>query len=59
MQSINNSKVTAKSGNDDENGNFIVNKGDHIIYRYEILNELGRGSFGQVQFEIIRGVEMY
>lgn len=33
---------------DDENGNFKLYKGDHIYYRYEILQLLGRGSFGQV-----------
>ncbi len=32
---------------DDENGNYIVKIGDHIDYRYEILSELGQGSFGQ------------
>jgi dual specificity tyrosine-phosphorylation-regulated kinase 2/3/4 len=40
----------ADNGNnfDDENGNFKLYKGDHIYYRYEILQLLGRGSFGQV-----------
>ena len=33
---------------DDENGNFKLFKGDHIYYRYEIIQLLGRGSFGQV-----------
>ncbi len=32
---------------DDENGNYIVRIGDHIDYRYEIISELGSGSFGQ------------
>jgi len=32
---------------DDENGNYIVRIGDHIDYRYEIISELGQGSFGQ------------
>lgn len=32
---------------DDENGNYIVKIGDHIDYRYEIISELGQGSFGQ------------
>ena len=35
-------------GYDDERGDYIVVKGDHVAYRYEILSELGRGSFGQV-----------
>ena len=32
---------------DDENGNYYVRVGDHIDYRYEIISELGQGSFGQ------------
>lgn len=32
---------------DDEEGNYILKMGDHINFRYEILCELGRGSFGQ------------
>lgn len=32
---------------DDENGNYIIKIGDHIDYRYEIISELGQGSFGQ------------
>ncbi|CAG9332067.1 DYRK4_11 [Blepharisma stoltei] len=35
-------------GFDDEKGNFKLYKGDHIAYRYEILQLLGKGSFGQV-----------
>ena len=33
---------------DDENGNFKLYKGEHLAYRYEVLQLLGRGSFGQV-----------
>lgn len=33
---------------DDENGDYKVVKGDHIAYRYEILEVLGQGSFGKV-----------
>lgn len=35
-------------GYDDERGDYKVVSGDHIAYRYEILDILGRGSFGQV-----------
>lgn len=33
---------------DDEEGYYNVNVGDHLIYRYEILKILGKGSFAQV-----------
>lgn len=36
------------NGFDDEKGNFNLYKGDHVAYRYEILQLLGKGSFGQV-----------
>eukprot|EP00796_Vickermania_ingenoplastis_P005253 gene5253-3764_t len=35
-------------GYDDENGHYRVAVGDHIAYRYEVLKELGRGTFGVV-----------
>lgn len=35
-------------GFDDQNGDYQVVTGDHIAYRYEILNTLGKGSFGKV-----------
>lgn len=35
-------------GFDDEKGDYYVIKGDHIIYRYEIIGILGKGSFGVV-----------
>lgn len=35
-------------GFDDKNGDYRVVPGDHIGYRYEILNVLGKGSFGKV-----------
>ncbi|ORX69264.1 kinase-like protein [Linderina pennispora] len=34
---------------DDERGDYIVIPHDHLIYRYELLDVLGKGSFGQVQ----------
>jgi len=35
---------------DDDRGDYLVVKNDHIRYRYEALEMLGRGSFGQVIF---------
>lgn len=32
---------------DDDQGNYNIRLGDHINYRYEIISELGKGSFGQ------------
>lgn len=34
-------------GYDDENGDYIVVINDHIYYRFEVLDFLGKGSFGQ------------
>ncbi|KAG1521492.1 hypothetical protein G6F52_006700 [Rhizopus delemar] len=33
---------------DDERGNYRIIPQDHLAYRYEIIDSLGRGSFGQV-----------
>lgn len=33
---------------DDERGDYILRKHDHLSFRYELLGVLGRGSFGQV-----------
>lgn len=30
---------------DDDQGNYIAKQGDHIVYRYEIYNILGKGTF--------------
>jgi dual specificity tyrosine-phosphorylation-regulated kinase 2/3/4 len=35
-------------GYDDEQQMYIVKIGDHVAYRYELLGELGSGSFGKV-----------
>lgn len=36
------------SGFDDSRGDLYLTRHDHIAYRYEILQLLGNGSFGQV-----------
>jgi serine/threonine protein kinase len=35
-------------GFDDESGNYKLLPGDHLAYRFEIIEILGKGSFGQV-----------
>lgn len=35
-------------GYDDERGDYKIISGDHLAYRYEIVDILGKGSFGQV-----------
>lgn len=40
-----------KAGNygyDDERGDYNIVMGDHLAYRYEVVDLLGKGSFGQV-----------
>lgn len=35
-------------GYDDERGDYNIVEGDHLAYRYEVVDVLGKGSFGQV-----------
>lgn len=35
-------------GFDDERGDYNIVAGDHLAYRYEVVDILGKGSFGQV-----------
>lgn len=46
VQGVSNTKPNR--GYDDERGDYIVQLRDHIAYRYEIMEILGKGSFGQV-----------
>lgn len=39
---------TNNHGYDDERGDYLVVTHDHLAYRYEIIDTLGKGSFGQV-----------
>lgn len=39
---------TTNMGYDDDNGNYKIIEHDHIAFRYEILEVIGKGSFGQV-----------
>jgi dual specificity tyrosine-phosphorylation-regulated kinase 2/3/4 len=38
----------ANFGYDDERGDYKIVNGDHLAYRYEVVDILGKGSFGQV-----------
>ncbi|KAF1815635.1 hypothetical protein P152DRAFT_471050 [Eremomyces bilateralis CBS 781.70] len=39
---------SANFGYDDERGDYNIVLGDHLSYRYEVVDILGKGSFGQV-----------
>ncbi|KAF2858420.1 kinase-like protein [Piedraia hortae CBS 480.64] len=39
---------TGNYGYDDERGDYNIVLGDHLAYRYEVVDVLGKGSFGQV-----------
>jgi dual specificity tyrosine-phosphorylation-regulated kinase 2/3/4 len=42
------SSEAANFGYDDERGDYTIAVGDHLSFRYEIIDILGKGSFGQV-----------
>lgn len=42
------SSDAANHGYDDERGDYTIVVGDHLSFRYEIIDILGKGSFGQV-----------
>ena len=42
------SNTATNFGYDDERGDYNIVTGDHLSYRYEIIDILGKGSFGQV-----------
>lgn len=62
-QKINgNPKNEHNYGYDDEKGDYKVVMKDHIGYRYEIIQFLGKGSFGTVKSLLIErdiGFEMF
>ena len=41
-------KFTKNYGYDDERGDFRILMHDHVLYRFEIVSKLGKGSFGKV-----------
>ncbi|KAF9206834.1 hypothetical protein BGZ49_001726 [Haplosporangium sp. Z 27] len=53
-QNCRNKKATSMDANnsnfgfDDERGDYLIVNHDHLMFRYEILDMLGKGSFGQV-----------
>ena len=41
-------RTTNNYGYDDDRGDYLVVDRDHLAYRYEVMDSLGKGSFGQV-----------
>jgi len=40
--------AASNHGYDDASGDYLITLHDHLVYRYEVVNALGKGSFGQV-----------
>jgi hypothetical protein len=40
------SERLVNNGFDDEEGYYKIQKGDHIAYRYQLIEIIGKGAFG-------------